>query len=131
VRLLLDTHVALWALLDDHRLTADARALISDPANRVSVSVVSVWEITIKYALSRGRPGDMPMPGSTALGYFRAAGYDILSIAAAHAVAVESLPALHADPFDRLLVAQAQVESLKLLTADRHVAAYDAGIMRI
>jgi PIN domain nuclease of toxin-antitoxin system len=131
VRLLLDTHIALWALLDDPRLSADARALIGDPSNIVSVSVVSVWEITIKHALARGQPGDMPMPGSVALGYFRAAGYDILSITAAHAVAVETLPALHADPFDRLLVAQAHVDSLKLLTADRHVAAYDAGIMLI
>jgi PIN domain nuclease of toxin-antitoxin system len=93
--------------------------------------VVSVWEITINYALSRGHRADMPMPGRTALGYFGAAGYDILSMTAAHAVAVETLPALHADPFDRLLVAQAHVESLKLLTADRQVAAYDAGIMLI
>jgi PIN domain nuclease of toxin-antitoxin system len=73
----------------------------------------------------------MPMSGSTALGYFRAAGYDIVSITAAHAVAVETLQAFHAHPFDRLLVAQAHVESLKLLTADRQVAAYDAGIMLV
>jgi PIN domain nuclease of toxin-antitoxin system len=128
VRLLLDTDIALWALLDDPRLSPDARALISDPSNTVTVSVVSIWEITIKHALSRGRAGDMPIPGSTALGYFHAAGYELLSITAAHAVAVETLPPLHADPFDRLLVAQAHIETLRLLTADRQVAAYNPEI---
>lgn len=131
MRLLLDTHIALWALLDDPRLSGDVRALILDPSNTVAVSVVSIWEITIKHALSRGRAGDILIPGSTALGYFRAAGYDILSISAAHAVAIETLPALHADPFDRLLVAQAHVESLRLVTADRQVASYDPGILLI
>jgi PIN domain nuclease of toxin-antitoxin system len=128
VRLLLDTHVALWALLDDPRLLSDAKALILDPANSITVSVVSIWEITIKHALSRGRADDMPISGSAALDYFRAAGYEILPITAAHVVEVEALPALHADPFDRLLVAQARSESQRLLTADRHVAAYDPGI---
>ena len=131
MRLLLDTHVALWALLDDLRLSAKARALILDPSNTVNVSVVSVWEITIKHALTRGRTGDMPVSGGAALDYFRAAGYDILSITAAHVIAVDPLPALHADPFDRLLVAQASAESLQLLTADRLVAAYHPGIMLV
>lgn len=131
MRLLLDTHIALWALLDDPRLSGEACALISDPSNTITVSVVSVWEITIKHALSRGRAGDMPLSGSAALGYFRLAGYDVLPISAAHVVAVEALPAIHSDPFDRLLVAQAHSESLRLITADRQVAAYDTGIMLI
>jgi PIN domain nuclease of toxin-antitoxin system len=131
VRLLLDTHVALWALLDDPRLLSDGKALILAPSNTVTVSVVSIWEITIKHALSRGRAGDMPISGSAALDYFRAAGYEILSIMPAHVVVIETLPALHADPFDRLLVAQARSESLTLLTADKQVAAYDPGIKLI
>jgi PIN domain nuclease of toxin-antitoxin system len=131
VRLLLDTHIALWALLDDPRLSSDGRALILDPLNSITVSVASIWEITIKHALSRGRVGDMPISGSAALDYFRAAGYEILPITAAHVFEVEALPALHADPFDRLLVAQARSESLRLLTADRQVAAYDPGIKLI
>ncbi|MEQ1695035.1 MAG: type II toxin-antitoxin system VapC family toxin [Hyphomicrobiaceae bacterium] len=129
MRLLLDTHIALWALLDDPRLSREARALILDPSNTVTVSVVSVWEITIKHALARGQAGAMPMPGSAALGFFRVAGYEILPLTAAHAVAIETLPAFHSDPFDRLLVAQAHVESLRLLTADRQVASYDPGIV--
>lgn len=72
MRLLLDTHVALWALTDDPRLSQQARALIEDPANDVLVSAASVWEIAIKYVLGRG---DMPISGDQALDWFRQAGY--------------------------------------------------------
>ena len=125
MRLLLDTHVALWALLDDVRLPARARALIADEANSVAVSVASVWEIAIKHSLQRG---DMPVTGAQALHWFRRAGYALLDIKPEHAVAVESLPPLHADPFDRLLVAQALTEPLHLLTHDAAVACYSDAI---
>lgn len=121
MRLLLDTHVALWALTDDPRLSQRARALIADPANDVLVSAASVWEIAIKHALGRG---DMPISGDQALDWFRQAGYQLLPIAPEHAAAVEHLPVHHRDPFDRMLVAQATAEPLRLLTHDPLVLRY-------
>ena len=129
MNLLLDTHVALWAITADPRLPPDIQDLIADPDNSVVVSAASVWEISIKHALARGRPNDMPISGAQAVGYFRAAGYGLLNISAEHAAAVETLPALHADPFDRLLVAQALTEPLRLVTRDPHVAAYSETII--
>jgi PIN domain nuclease of toxin-antitoxin system len=119
--LLLDTHVVLWALTNDPRLSRRARALIEDPANDVLVSAASVWEIAIKHALGRG---DMPISGDQALDWFRQAGYALLPIAPDHAAAVEHLPDHHRDPFDRLLVAQAIAEPLRLLTRDPLVLRY-------
>jgi PIN domain nuclease of toxin-antitoxin system len=124
VKLLLDTHVALWAIADDERLCAKARRLIDDPENEVVVSAATVWEISIKHALARGRPNDMPISGEEALGYFREAGFELLSISPTHAAAVEALPPLHADPFDRILVAQALTTPLRLLTHDQRIAGY-------
>jgi PIN domain nuclease of toxin-antitoxin system len=129
VRLLLDTHVALWTILDDPRLTNPARNLIADPQNVVFVSVVSVWEIAIKNALRRENL--MPVSGPEALRYFRAADYQILSITAEHAAAIADLPNHHADPFDRLLVAQAHIETLRIITTDRMVAAYGDNVLLI
>jgi PIN domain nuclease of toxin-antitoxin system len=122
VRLLLDTHVALWAVVDDPRLPAKAAELIADPANDVFVSVASLWEIAIKHALARGKPHDMPISAREALGYFQAAGYVLLDVVSAHVIAVEDLPMWHADPFDRILVAQALAVPLRLLTHDTRVA---------
>ena len=81
MRLLLDTHIALWAVADDRRLSAKARTLIVDPANEIVVSAASLWEIAIKHALARGAPNDMPISALEALGYFREAGYELLDIA--------------------------------------------------
>ncbi|MBK7460861.1 MAG: type II toxin-antitoxin system VapC family toxin [Betaproteobacteria bacterium] len=128
MRILLDTHVALWALTDDARLPPAARRLIADPDSEVRVSAASVWEITIKHRLGRG---DMPISGDQALQWFNAAGYAVLAISAAHAVATGNLPALHADPFDRLLVAQALAEPLRLITHDRAVAAYSDSVILV
>jgi PIN domain nuclease of toxin-antitoxin system len=130
VTLLLDTQVALWAIVDAPRLPAEIRALIADPDNRIAVSAVSVWEIAIKSALARQGLGAMPITAETALGRFRSAGYAMLAISPNHAAAVEALPPLHGDPFDRLLVAQAFVEPLRLVTHDRAVAAYGEAILR-
>jgi PIN domain nuclease of toxin-antitoxin system len=131
VRLLLDTHIALWAVADDRRLSAKARTLIVDPANEVVVSAASLWQIAIKHALARGAPNDMPVSALEALGYFREAGYELLDIAPAHVVAIETLPALHADPFDRILVAQALNVPLRLLTHDPMVASYSDSIIAV
>jgi PIN domain nuclease of toxin-antitoxin system len=131
VRLLLDTHIALWAMADDHRLPAKAAGLIADSANEVFVSVASLWEIAIKHALARGKPNDMPISAQEALGYLLGAGYALLDITRAHAVAIEGLPMLHADPFDRMLIAQALTVPLRLLTHDVRVARYSDTVILV
>lgn len=129
MRLLLDTHVAIWALTADRRLTQRARALIASPENDVVVSAASIWEIAIKFAL--GKSGRPPFSGTDAIGYFREAGFTFLDIRPDHAAAAGELPALHADPFDRLLVAQALHEPMRLVTQDPRVAAYSDTIITI
>jgi PIN domain nuclease of toxin-antitoxin system len=128
VNVLLDTHVALWAVQDSAWLTARAREIILSPANTIHVSVASLWEIGIKHSLGRG---DMPISAREALAYFRESGYRILPIEPEHAVEVERLPPHHKDPFDRLLVAQALTEPLRLLTHDPQVALYSDTIVAV
>jgi PIN domain nuclease of toxin-antitoxin system len=130
LNLLLDTHTALWAITDDPRLPDWVRRDVSDPRNTVVVSAVSIWEIAIKSSLSRRRVGAMPIGGGEATTFFRRAGYRLLAISPEHAAAVERLPTLHADPFDRLLIAQALEEPLRLVTHDPAVAAYSDSIIR-
>lgn len=124
MKLLLDTHVALWAIVDDVKLPAAIRALIEDPANEIMVSAVSVWEIAVKHGLARGGRTSMPVSGDTALGLFRSAGYTLLPVSPEHAAAVEHLPPHHGDPFDRLLIAQALTEPLRLVSHDPMIARY-------
>lgn len=128
MNLLLDTHVALWAITDNPSLSGKARELISAPRNAIWVSAVSIWEIAIKHSLGRG---DMPVSGKAALQYFHQAGYRLLAIEPEHAVEVETLPDHHQNPFDRLLVAQALVEPMRLLTHDMTVARYNDTIILI
>jgi PIN domain nuclease of toxin-antitoxin system len=128
MRLLLDTHIALWGVSDKERLGADTQRLLEDVESDVFVSVATLWEIAIKYALPKGRPDDMPVSAKDALADFLEAGYQVLDVTSSHALAVASLPPLHRDPFDRMLIAQARVEPMRLLTADRTVAAYGAGV---
>lgn len=128
MKILLDTHIALWAIVDDARLPKPARELLEDPRNIISVSAVSIWEIAIKFSLGRG---DMPVSSHDALKYFRQAGYDFVSVEPQHAVAVEGLPPIHADPFDRLLIAQALTEPLRLMTHDLLIAQYDQSIIAV
>ena len=115
MRLLLDTNVALWAIVDDERLGHRAAHLIADRSNAVWVSVASLWEIAIKHAL---RPGEMPVDAQSARRYFDRAGYRTIGIRAEHVVRIERLPPIHRDPFDRVLVAQALEEGFHLLTRD-------------
>jgi len=123
VRLLLDTQIALWALTGSARLSALARVLIEDPANEIYVSAASVWEIAIKYGLGRG---DMPVSGARAAELFTQAGYRELPVTWRHAAMVDSLPSIHHDPFDRILIAQSLAEPMKLLSRDATVANYGA-----
>ncbi len=128
MNLLLDTHIALWALVDDPRLSSRARDLILDPENTVSVSAVSVWEIAIKHALGKG---NMPVSGAEALAWFRSSDFAVIDIGADAAADVERLPFLHGDPFDRLLVAQAARLGLRLMTHDAAVARYGDTIIEV
>lgn len=123
MKLLLDTHVLIWAVLEDAALPERFHAALSDPAAEVHVSAVSVWEVAIKRAL-----GKLAVAGDL-FDQAVAAGCVALPITWHHARAVEALPSHHADPFDRLLIAQARVEGLTLLTADRAFAAYDVALI--
>ena len=125
MNLLLDTQVALWALTDCPRLSERARTLILNPDATVFFSAASVWEIAIKHRLARS---DMPVSGAEAEVLFREAGYVELPVSAAHAAATEKLPGHHADPFDRMLVAQALYEPLRLLTHDRQLLTYGGSV---
>jgi PIN domain nuclease of toxin-antitoxin system len=115
VRLLLDTHALLWTLLERHRLSATASAAIEEKASEIYVSAVSAWEIEIKRA-----SGKLRLPDG-----FEAAlemqDFTALPVTMRHAHAVELLPRHHRDPFDRMLIAQAEVEQLTLVTSDRAI----------
>ena len=128
MNVLLDTHVALWAITDSPQLSPKARDMLLGARSHLWVSTASLWEIAIKHSLGRGA---MPVSGGEALGYFRQAGYGILPIEPEHAVAVEQLASHHQDPFDRLLVAQALTEPMRLLTHDEQVASYSDTIILI
>jgi PIN domain nuclease of toxin-antitoxin system len=119
VRLLLDTHILLWWLADDERLSKNASAMVADPMAEVYVSVVSLWEIAIKVGKGKLRTDLEEIAEQIALMDFR-----MLAVEAHHVSAYAKLPALHGDPFDRMLVAQAIAEPLRLLTHDRHLSPY-------
>lgn len=117
-RLLLDTHALLWWLGDDPGLSSDARVAIADPGNEPLVSAASVWEIAIKRALGKlEAPDELPS-------VIVEAGFAWLPVTAAHAWHVRDLPLHHRDPFDRLLVAQALLERLPVVTGDPRLADY-------
>ena len=126
MRVLLDTHIALWAVVGSKRLAPRARQLIL-AADNVFVSVASLWEIAIKHGLGRG---DMPISSAQALQAFVDAGYELLEIRPGHALAIEGLAAIHGDPFDRMLIAQALAEPLTLITSDAVVARYSPSIVK-
>lgn len=128
MNLLLDTHVALWAITDSPKLPKKAREMIESPKSSVWISAATIWEIAIKHSLGRG---DMPVSSQDALRYFRESGYRFLPVEPEHAAAVEDLPAHHADPFDRILAAQALVEPMRLITHDPMVARYSDTIVEI
>lgn len=123
MKLLLDTHVLLWALGNVGQLDASARAAISDGRNVVYVSAASVWEISIKRAL-----GKLVAPADVENAVLKT-GFKPLPITLAHAEHVATLPPHHADPFDRMLVAQAGLEGLTLATRDARLKAYDIAII--
>jgi PIN domain nuclease of toxin-antitoxin system len=114
VRLLLDTHVLLWWLADDRKLAKTAREIISNPNNDVLVSAASAWEAAIKAALGRLEVELADLEEAIVKNGFRS-----LPIGFRHAVKAGRLPSVHRDPFDRMLVAQASVEELRIVSHDR------------
>ena len=128
MNLLLDTHLLLWAASEPECLSAKACALLLDPANHLVFSAASLWEISIKNALERP---DFNVDPRRLWRMLLVNGYRELPVTSEHAVAVNELPNLHKDPFDRILVAQARVEGLLLLTADEAVAKYGDGVRKV
>ncbi len=126
MKLLLDTHCWLWMQASPERFSSGARALVDDPDNVLLLSPVSAWEISSKYALGRLT---LPIPPAEYVpSRMKSSGVDALPLQHSHALQVATLPWHHRDPFDRLLIAQAQVEGLPILSADRKLAAYDVQV---
>jgi PIN domain nuclease of toxin-antitoxin system len=127
VKLLLDTHLLIWAAQDDEALPKEARDVIQDLDNTLYFSVASIWEIIIKSGLGRD---DFQIDARVLRRNLLDASYEELSIEAPHAFEIERLPMLHKDPFDRLLIGQAIAEGIVLLTHDDLIRQYDLAPVR-
>jgi PIN domain nuclease of toxin-antitoxin system len=128
MKLLLDTHLLLWATVDSPRLSAVAKRLITSPANELIFSAASIWEIAIKHSIGAGKFEAAPGLVREAL---LESGYSELAVSGNHAIATDYLAPINKDPFDRLLIAQAMVEGLTLLTSDAMVARYPGPIRKV
>lgn len=128
MKLLLDTHLLLWAAGQPERLPAAARALLADPGNELLFSAASLWEVAIKCGLGRA---DFQADARLLRRGLLDNAYREVPITSAHAVAVDSLPPLHKDPFDRILITQATVEGVTLLTGDPVVAQYPGPVRKV
>lgn len=120
MKILLDTHIILWALTNDERLPQKAEMIISKTENEIWYSVASVWEVTIKYM---NHPDNMPISGKQLSQYCHRAGYQMLPVQECHVHALERLrrmenAPMHKDPFDRILISQAKVENMMFITHD-------------
>lgn len=127
MRLLIDTQLLIWATTGSSR-GRGAAGLIDDPDNNILFSVSSLWEVAIKRGLQRP---DFQIDPAWLRAQLLVAGYQELPIVAGHTVAVGDLPPIHRDPFDRILVAQARVEGLTLLTTDARIARYPGDIRHV
>jgi PIN domain nuclease of toxin-antitoxin system len=128
MKLLLDTHLLLWAANEPDRFSPTARKLISNAGNDLLFSSASLWEIAIKCGLGRK---DFRVDARLLRRGLLDNGYSDLPVTGEHAVAVDALPPIHKDPFDRILVAQAMVEGITLLTVDPVVAKYPGPILKV
>lgn len=128
MKLLLDTHLLLWAAGEPNRLSAKARALLDNPSHELLFSAASLWEVVIKRGLGRA---DFQVDARLLRRGLLDNGYSELPVVSDHVVAIESLPPIHKDPFDRVLVAQATVEGITLLTMDSVVAQYPGPIRAV
>lgn len=128
MKLLLDTHLLIWSGWTPRRISSAARSLISSLDNELIFSAASLWEIAIKQGLGKN---DFEVDARVLRRNLLDNGYDELPVVGDHAVAIRSLPLIHKDPFDRILVAQATVEGITLLTADPIVARYPGPIRKV
>jgi PIN domain nuclease of toxin-antitoxin system len=128
VKFLLDTHVLLWAAGTPERLSPSARKAINDTTNQLFFSAASLWEIAIKRGLGRS---DFQVDPRILRRGLLDNGYTDLPVTGEHAVAIDSLPPIHKDPFDRILIAQAMVEGFLLLTTDRIVTRYSGPVRKV
>ena len=124
MNLLLDTHLVLWWMADHPALSSKARELIADDGNDVAISVASLWEIAIKAAQRKLHADAAEVEEAS-----RTGGFTLLSIEARHVRTLASLPAIHGDPFDRMLVAQSRAEPRYLITGDRTLRRYGESVM--
>lgn len=128
MRLLLDTHLLLWTAGKSHMLSKEAVELIAAPDNEIAYSVVGLWEIAIKNRLGRSDFSvDLPLLRRRLLDN----GYRELSVVGEHAIALEAVPLHHRDPFDRILIVQAMVEGMTLLTVDAALASYGSAVRKV
>jgi PIN domain nuclease of toxin-antitoxin system len=123
-RFLMDTHAFLWWLSDDRRLKASAREVIADPSALIHISAATIWEIAIKARLGKVRVATKRVDEEIALNHFSE-----LPISARHARVAGGLPLHHDDPFDRMLIAQAQLENLTIITHDQEFSAYKVAVL--
>jgi len=128
MKLLLDTHILLWAAGEPDKLSAEAYALLNDTQNELLFSAASIWEIVIKHSM--GRDDFKTVAGQLRRGLLDN-GYTELPITSLHALAVESLPPIHKDPFDRILIAQTITEGILLMTADSTLTQYPGPVRRV
>ena len=128
MKILLDTHLLLWAAGQPNQLSGAARRLIADSRNDLLFSAASIWEVVIKHGLGRS---DFQTDARLLRRGLLDNGYSELPILSDHVVVVDSLPPIHKDPFDRLLVAQATVEGITLLTVDSEVAKYPGPVRMV
>ncbi len=123
MRILLDTHILIWWLSNDSRLSPSALSLLAEPTNTIFLSAASLWEIRIKQSIGRLR---LPRSFDQAL---EQQGFEALSVNFSHTAALAMIPKLHKDPFDRMLLAQAISEKLQLLSADSALHAYGSPVL--
>lgn len=128
MKVLLDTHLLLWAAGEPEKLSQAALALIKAPENTLFFSAASLWEIVIKRGLGRD---DFKVDPRLLRRGLLDNGYSELPVSSDHAIALETLPPLHKDPFDRILVAQAQVEGIMLLTVDERISQYPGPLRQV
>lgn len=128
MKFLLDTHILLWAAGQPEKLSASARQLLTDPQSELLFSAASLWEITLKHSL--GREDFHVEPRLLRRGLLDN-GYEELAITSQHAVSIDTLPPLHKDPFDRLLLAQALSEGITLVTSDATLAGYPGPVRKV
>ena len=128
MKLLLDTHILLWAAGELEQLSNQAKALMEDPQNQLYFSAASLWEISIKNKLGRA---DFKVDLAVLRRNLLDNGYEEIAITSNHTLGLDALPNIHKDPFDRMLIAQTAVEGITLMTADSVVAGYPVALVKV